>query len=123
MKNENNIARVRVHMPTKYFVKIDSDSGGEMFTPSSVEVFDDFAHALERYRRLRLNEYISYQDEENEERMAEIARELDSIADADGVMASFEYENYDLDDSSTYVNLTVSLIKTSDYRTETKYVL
>lgn len=106
----------------KWFVQIVSDSGGEMFTPDSVEKFDDFESAKARYRQLRLEDYLSYDDERSEERMSEIRRGLDALGEDD--YAEFTYENYDLDHpGTTYMRLTIKLLKTDRYTTETVYKL
>ena len=120
-KNKTKNTRVSASstQPTKWFVKISGDSGGEMFTPESVEAFDDFASAKARYRQLRLEEYLPCDYENDEDVMAEINRELDSLGEDDA--ACFEYENSDMDDENTFMNLTIELFKSNTYRTKTVY--
>lgn len=118
-KAENTRVSASSNQPAKWFVKISGDSGGEMSTPESVEAFDDFASAKARYRQLRLEEYLSFDEDRDEERMSEIRRGLDGLGEDD--CASFTYENYDLDDRSTFMNLTIELFKSNTYRTRTVY--
>ena len=111
--------------PTKYFVKIDGDSSGEMFVEPEVRVFDTFEEAKAEYRQLRLSDYVSCFEEEDEEFMRELTERIDALADPgrDCVVDSFAYENRDLDDENTYMNLEISLVRSSKYKTKIVYEL
>ena len=109
--------------PTKYFVKIDGDSSGEMFVEPKTKAFDTFEEAKAEYRRLRLEDYVTYSEEEDEEFMRELTERIDALTDPgrDCVIDSFNYENSDLSDENTYMNLEISLVRSSTYKTRIVY--
>lgn len=106
-------------------MEIDGDSSGEMFVEPEVRVFDTFEKAKAEYRRLRLTDYISCSEEEDEEFMREVTEQIDALTDPkrDCVIDSFTYENRDLDDEDTYMNLEISLVRSSKYKTKIVYEL
>lgn len=109
--------------PTKYFVKIDGDSSGEMFVEPETKAFDTFEEAKAEYRRLRLEDYVTYSEEEDEEFMRELTKRIDALTDPgrDCVIDSFNYENSDLSDENTYMNLEISFVRSSTYKTRIVY--
>lgn len=103
-----------------YAVKIDGESGGEMYTKPITRKFRSFNAALKAYKNYRFNEYMSLKNDNQNWIQAE-TRRINTLKEpaSCGIIDEFNYVNYDIDkysgdeddEDNTFMDLTISLIK------------